>query len=94
MTQKTPHIIVARASNIDLFDQVAPGVFDAPIDPAPRLPRRAESLHRAGSARRAGRGPATSPEVNDRSHAHMFQSRQPATCAYVKQTPRSAAAVA
>lgn len=33
MTQKTPHIIVARASNIDLFDQVAPGVFDAPIDP-------------------------------------------------------------
>lgn len=33
MTQKTPRIIVASASDIDLFDQVAPGVFDAPIDP-------------------------------------------------------------
>lgn len=33
MTQKTPRIIIARAGDIGLFGQVAPGVFDAPIDP-------------------------------------------------------------
>lgn len=33
MTEKAPRIIIARASDMDLFDQVAPGVFDEPIDP-------------------------------------------------------------
>lgn len=34
MTKKTPCIMVIRASDMDMFAQVSPGVFDAPVDPA------------------------------------------------------------